>query len=176
MFYLMYRWRQLQITKESNVMLCRLHDFSVEVSSHFALYASAGKAVKLVTGMETLGERGSSKAIVKAAKLELVFRMSIDDEGVKVVTQSVDDFDSVNVSIDGLKGKKGEWVNQVFKTVSPHIATVISLLVKKFLETEVKKGTKTFETVEEAMLLRGVEIPGLFRKRKASDNIYNLEK
>jgi len=64
----------------------------------------------------------------------------------------------------------------VFKTVSPHIATVISLLVKKFLETEVKKGTKTFETVEEAMLLRGVEIPGLFRKRKASDNIYNLEK
>ena len=164
------------ITKESNVMLCRLHDFSVEVSSHFALYASAGKAVKLVTGMETLGERGSSKAIVKAAKLELVFRVSIDDEGVKVVTQSVDDFDSVNVSIDGLKGKKGEWVNQVLKTVSPHIATVISLLVKKFLETEVKKGTKTFETVEEAMLLRGVEIPGLFRKRKASDNIYNLEK
>ena len=157
------------IMKESNVMLCRLHDFSVEVGSHFALYANAGKAIKLVTGMESLGERGSSKAIVKAARLELVFRVMITEAGVSVVTQSVDDFDSINVSIEGLKGKKGEWVNQVLKTVSPHIATVISHLVKKFLEAEVKKGTKMFETVEEAMLMRGVEVPGLFRARKRAE-------
>lgn len=159
------------ITKDSNVMLCRLHDFSVDVSSHYALYANAGKAIKLVTGVESLGERGASRASVKAAKLELVFRVSIDSEGVKVVTQSLDDFDSVNVVIEGIKGKKGDWVNAVLKTVSPHIATVVSHLVKKFLEAEVKKGTKLFETVEEAMLLRGVEIPGLFRASKRAEEI-----
>lgn len=163
------------ITQESNVMLCRLQDFTVEVGSHFALYANTGKAIKLVTGMETFGERGGSRATVKAAKLELVFRVSIDNEGVKVVTQTVGDFDSVNVAIEGLKGKKGEVVNQVLKFVSPHIATVVSALVKRFLEAEVKKGTKLFETVEEAMLMRGVEVPGLFRAHKRTEDVEPVE-
>jgi hypothetical protein len=157
------------ITQDANVMVCRLENFLVEMHSSFAMYANTSKALKLVTGMESLGEKGDSRAIVKASRLELVFRVTVDENGVAIATKSVDDFDSVEVSITGLRSKKDEWVNNVLKIVRPHIASVASMMVKKYLTSEVQKGGKLFETIEETLLLRGVEVPGLFRARKRTE-------
>ena len=151
--------------QQANILVCRLEGFSVEVESNFALYANTSKALQFVTGLESLGEKGKSSARVKAARMELVFSLLVDESGVGLSTINVDDFDSVEVSIEGLRSKKDDFVNRVLKVVRPQIASMASVLVKRFLETEVKRGTKAIEGLEETLLVSGVEIPGLFRAR-----------
>ena len=156
------------LPNNANIMVCRLEGFHVEVTSTFALYANTSKALQFVTGLESLGEKGTSRAQVKAARMELVFSLLVDESGVGLSTLSVDDFDSVNVSIEGLRSKKDDFVNRILKVVRPQIASMASVLIKRFLETEVKRGTKAIESLEEALLVGGVEIPGLFRTRARS--------
>lgn len=150
---------------EASVLVCRLEEFRTEVSSHFALYADTSKALKFVTGMSTLGEHGTSKAVVVARRLELVFALFVKETGVTVQPLRTDDFDRIDISIEGLRSKRDDFVNGILKVVRPQMSAFISVMIKRFLEAEVKKGTDGIEKVEEALLVSGIEVPGLFRLR-----------
>lgn len=154
---------------DTYTMICRIEGLFAEVSSSFALYADMGKVLQLVTNQRQLGERGDSNAQARAARFELVFQVIVDETGVTVKTVRVDDLDHIDVTITGLRSRANDLVNSALKFVKPQIATVAGSLVRSFLEERVKQSTKAFETVEEALLLRGVEVPGVFRKRSKAE-------
>lgn len=153
------------INSDTYTMICRIEGLFAEVSSSFAIYADMGKVLQLVTNQRQLGEKGDSKAQARAARFELVFQVIVEEAGVTVKTIRVDDLDHIDVTISGLRTRANDLVNSALKFVKPQIATVAGSLVRNFLEQQVKQSTKAFETVEEALLLRGVEAPGIFRKR-----------
>lgn len=153
------------VDSNTYTMICRIEGLFAEVSSHFALYADMGKVLQLVTNQRQLGEKGNSRAQARAARFELVFQVIVEETGVTVKTVRVDDLDQIDVSITGLGTRTEGIVNSALKFVKPQIATVAGMLVRSFLEDRVKQSTKAFETVEEALLLRGVEMPGIFRSR-----------
>jgi hypothetical protein len=128
-------------------MVCRIEGLVAEVSSSFALYADMGKVLQLVTNQRQLGEKGDSRAEARAARFELVFRVTVGDDGVTVKTVRVDDLDHIDVTISGLRTKANDLVNSALKFVKPQIATVAGTLLRGFLEEKVKQSTKAFETV-----------------------------
>ena len=162
----------------SNVytMICRIEGLFAEVSSSFKLYADMGKVLQLVTNQRQVGEKGDSRAQARAARFELVFQVTVEETGVTVKTIRVDDLDHIEVTISGLRTRANDLVNSALKIVKPQIASVAGMLVRSFLEERVKQSTKAFETVEEALLLRGVEVPGVFRSRPRIQQALRLAK
>lgn len=154
----------------SNVMVCRLENFNVLVTSKFDLAANLTKPIQLISGLRTIGERGKTRAMVRSSSVELAFEVVSTADGIVIKTLSVEDFDSIDVSIDGLKFKQDEVLNHILKFLKPHIATMASYLLKQFLSADVQKATQIFANVEEGLLVHGVEIPGWFRARPTPDS------
>lgn len=157
------RFRRDDSHAHEHIMECRLENFQTIMAASFRLYANMGKPLQLVTGLQSYGEGGKSRTLVRAARLSLVFAVGIDEGGVSIRTLHIDDFDSIDVTIEGLKGKRDDLVNQMLKFLKGQIANVASRTVKQLLEREVKRGTGAFEKIEQTLLDQGVEVPGLFR-------------
>jgi hypothetical protein len=164
------------VDSNTYTMICRIEGLFAEVSSSFALYADMGKVLQLVTNQRQVGEKGDSRAQARSARFELVFQVIVEETGVTVKTIRVDDLDHIEVTISGLRTRANDLVNSALKIVKPQIATVAGMLVRGFLEERVKQSTKAFETIEEALLLRGVEAPGIFRSRPRTQQAMRLAK
>lgn len=154
-----------QAGPEAHIMACSLNNFTTLVSTAVRLYANTSKPLKLITGMDSFGDGGTARAIVRAASFSLVFAVDISPEGITLRTLHLDEFDSVDVTIEGLKSKRDDLVNKFLKFIKGQIASAATAAIKQLLEKEVKRSTAAIESLESSLLAQGVEIPGLFRTK-----------